>query len=226
MFHATRTSTISAAAGPTDISVLLRRPDQPLRYQWWLRLVDVVGGRRDGRRRVAGDAEGQRLGRGSTTWLRHNNHRLEERVHWETARHDALALALHREDQALPGLIRDAKRERNAARAALATLPPQPSEPTARRATEITTPVEVVRVRRVREYKASLLDPAQSRALAAEAELARLRAKRRDVRALLAALERVHTERTGRLTEFHQRRAHAYERAYLRHATAVTTDLP
>ena len=217
--------TTPTPATANDVSELLRRPDKPLPYRFWLRWLDVIGGRRDGRRGLAGTLEhGYQLTPDQTTWLRHNTHRHTERVHSETVRHDALALALHQEADALPGKIKDAKKTLRDARAALAALPQAPPQPGQRRATETHTPAAVVTDRRTREHHATVLAPAQAKVTAAEQALTVLRARRREIRATLTALEAVHTQRTGRLAEYHARRAHAYERAYLRRIAGTPHD--
>ncbi|GGB81444.1 hypothetical protein N798_00200 [Knoellia flava TL1] len=217
-----RTTTTSHPA--TDAALLLRQPDRPLPYPLLLRIADVLAGRRDGRSGLAGDLVAYCLADDATTWLRHNQHRLTERVHSETVRHDALALSLHQEAAALPGQIKDTKRELRAAHAALAELPPTPSNPTARRATEAHTDATVVTARRAREHHDTVLAPARARVANAEHALSELRTRRRDIIATLTALAQVHAQRTGRLTEFHARRAHAYERAYLRRLAGTHND--
>lgn len=207
---------------PTDITELLRRPDKPLPYRWWLRWVDVAAGRRDGRRGLAGALDqGYRLTSDQTTWLRHNTHRHNERVHSETVRHDAAALSLREELIALRGKVKDEKKTLRAARAALQALPAGPADPAARAATEGHTPLSVVIARRTREHDAHVLAPARSQVAAAEAALRSLRTRRREVHASLAALEELYLQRTGRLAEYHARRAHTYERAYLHHVAAA-----
>lgn len=210
---------------PTALPTLLRSPDRALPYPWPKRLLDVIAGRRDSRRGLAGPLQQHTLEHDQTTWLRHNAHQLHERLHAEQLRHDALALPLRREQEALPGRIKDTKRELATADKDLKKLPASPQNPNRRLATEAATPDAVVLARRQREHDTALLAPARSRLARAQAELAQLRARRREVEATLAALARVHQERTGRLQEFHQRRAHTYERAYLRRAKALQADL-
>ena len=87
-----------------------------------------------------------------------------------------------------------------------------------RRATEAHLSTEQVAKRRAREHDATVLAPARARVKHARAALEALQRERDQVHATVAALAQVVQSRKDRLAEFHQRRGHVYERAYLRHA--------
>lgn len=211
--------TKAPTGSPTDVAVLLRMPDRPLPYRAGLRGLDVISGRRDGRRHLGGPMHDRyRLDEDATAWQRHNTHRLNERLAAEDLTYQSLALQLTARATELVSAITTAEDTLSDAQDALEEARGQAPALTVRRATEAHLSPEQVAKRRGREHDTAVLAPALARVKQARAALEALQRERDQIHATVAALAQVMQSRKDRLAEFHQRRGHVYERAYLRHA--------
>lgn len=212
-------ATKTPTGAPTDLAVLLRAPDKPLPYRIGLRWLDVISGRRDGQRHLGGPQQDRyRLTQDATAWQRHNSHRLDERLAAEDITYQSLALQLTSRATELISAINAAQETLRNAEDALEKANAQEPDLSVRRATETHLSPEQVAKRRSREHQNAVLAPARTQVTRARAALEALRTEQPQVQATLAALEDVVQARKERLVEFHQRRGHVYERAYLRHA--------
>ena len=205
----------------------LTAPAHPLRslpYRLHLRISDVAAGRRDGRLDLAGlgrDDENTRTEAVDqttpTSWLRNNSYQFQERAGSEFATsHRKIRGAIESRRSllaAIPRLDADASKARSQLAAVPALL--SESEARTRSATEKHLDDSQVAVRRHREH-ATFRSPLVAAVDAADAAVA---ATKHDIEPLDAAIRTAFealVSRVERLRHFHNRRATAYERAYLR----------
>lgn len=212
------------APSPTSYTVLREKPARAIRYPLIRRVSDWWAGRRDGKLDLAGIAErgGPANIRGVLTpetsvWLAHNTHRERERHEHELLAHQARTVRLQIRREAVTADLDIARGEQAEARVALDAVPMlTDAELTRRGAAENTTPEAVVRARRAREHHTAVVAPVRRRLDAATGTVDRLTTERHDLDAHLTVLTEVTQTRKRRITEFHQRRADVYRRAYLR----------
>ena len=204
---------------PTDLAVLLRMPDKPLPYRIGLRCLDVISGRRDGQRHLGGPLQDlYLLPQEATAWQRHTSDLLDDRRAAEDITYQSLALPLTTRATQLVSAISAAEEALRDAEEALEKANDRSPYLTGRRATEGSLSPEQVAKRRSREHESAVVAPARAQVTRARTALDALQSEQHQAQATLTALEDVVQSRKDRLTEFHQRRAHAYERSYLRHA--------
>lgn len=209
------------SSGQIDISSLLAAPADPLPYRVWLRGLDVLSGRRDGARRLAGSVSTLRLTEDQTAWLRANAHRCNERLHSEDLIFGSLAMPMDSRAREVGAAIEIAHQDLATAQERYDTTLADHPDVGLRQVTESHLSHEQVAERRRREYALTVVKPARSKLQEARDNLDALLHEQHRIQAALSALAQVTESRKERLTEFHERRGHAYERAYLRRATGT-----
>lgn len=193
-------------------------PAKPLSYPIYLRIGDTVAGRRDGAIDLAAPHAEDVLDRAPTSWLRNNQHQYQERASLEQVAAHTEARPLIERHNAMVRQAHVLSASRELALRALSdfgtTLPPQQTQQAT--GTESHLSPDQVAVRRRREHEnaraplVGRLQDAERREREHEAGLSELHAQ------IEVAFETL-VRRVERLREFHNRRAAAYERSYLRH---------
>lgn len=207
-------------------ATLVERPLEAIHYPIRLRIHDWWAGRRDGAIDLTGLATtvetelahaGEHLTTDSSVWLRHNQHRRDERREHERLAHQARTLDIRIRQASVASDLEVAQVDLVEARQAINAIPElTESEQTNRGGAEQRASDEVVRARRHRERTRSRVIPAVHRFQALSDAIHLLRTDLNNLNAQVDVLELITATRQARITEFHDRRASIYRRAYLR----------
>lgn len=201
--------------------ILPAEPLSALRYRLHLRISDVIAGRRDGSldlaRTLIRPDETETVDPAPTSWLRNNEHQFTERSDAELLAAHSAVRELIQSRRALVAELPGLEAARAAAEHALEASAPELAEAAAqqRGATEKHLGPDDVATRRRREHAAARSLVEGKLTTAAKAVDDQLEAITRFEAAISTAFEQL-VGRVERLREFHNRRAAAYERAYLR----------
>lgn len=209
---------------PTDLTLLLRREDRPIRYPIGLRWMDRWHGWRDGSPALADPraVSTRALAPTSTAYLRGLAAARQGSLAHEQLTFDATLATRRQQLLAQTAELDYARAEVDAATTALHGIPPLRNEELqARRGTETHdgTGDDIVAARRRREHHTSSIAPAQQRLDRAHAKVTALQAATSDLAASLTALEHVLADRQLRIEEHYTRRSEVYSRGYLQRAT-------